>query len=68
MSLGKGGIPSVSCKQKINTRSSMKAEYVSFDVILAKMMWKLFLEAQGYEVTENVVFRDNQSSLTNSKD
>ena len=54
MSLGKGAIQSVSCKQKINTRSSTEAELVSFDDVLAKIMWtKLFLEAQGYEVTEN---------------
>ena len=71
MSLGKGAIQSVSCKQKINTRSSTEAELVSVDDILAKLMWtKLFLEAQGYEVTENIVFRDNQSSMkleTNGK-
>jgi hypothetical protein len=61
----------VSCKQKINTRSSTEAELVSFDDILAKMMWtKLFLEAQGYNLKENIVYRDNQSSMkleTNGK-
>ena len=73
MSLGKGSIhcQSVLYKQKINTLSSTEAELVSFDDILAKMMLtKLFLEAQGFEVTENVVFRDNQSSMkleTNGK-
>jgi hypothetical protein len=58
-------------KQKINTRSSAEAELVSLDDIRAKMMWtKLFFEAQGYEVKENVVYRDNQSSMkleTNGK-
>ena len=39
-----------------NTRSSTEAELVSFDDILAHMMWtKLFLD----EVTVNDVFRDN---------
>ena len=71
MSLGKGSIQSVSRKQKINTRSSTEAELVSFDDILSKLMWtKLFLESQGYEVKENIVYRDNQSSMkleTNGK-
>ena len=41
---------------------------MSFDEMLAKSMQiKLFPEAQGYEVTENVVFRDNQSSMTLEK-
>ena len=52
MSLGKGEIQSLSCKQKIKTRSSTQAELVSFDNILAKMM-----------LTANVVFCDNQSSM-----
>ena len=64
MSLSKGAIQSVSRELNLNTRSSTEAELVSFDDVLAKIMWiKLFLEAQGYEVTENVVFRDNQSSM-----
>ena len=58
-SAGKGAIQSVSCQQKINTRSSSEAELVSFDDILPKMMWtKLFLEAQGDDVKENVVFHE----------
>ena len=58
-SAGKGAIKSVSCQQKINARSSSEAELVSFDDILPKMMWtKLFLEAQGDDVKENVVFHE----------
>jgi hypothetical protein len=64
MTMGKGVLQSVSTKQKINTRSSTEAELVSFDDIAAKPIWtKLFLEAQGYPVKENVISRDNQSTM-----
>jgi hypothetical protein len=64
MSLGKGAIQSVSTKQKVNTRSSTEAELVSMDDILSKVLWtKLFLESQGYKSKQNIIFRDNQSSM-----
>ena len=64
MSLGKGVIQSVSIKQKINTRSSTEAELVSVDDIVAKVLWtKLFLEAQGYKIKQNLILRDNLSSM-----
>ena len=64
MTMGNGCVQSVSTKQKINTRSSTEAELVSTDDIIAKVIWtKLFLEAQGVKVTENVIFRDNQSTM-----
>eukprot|EP00529_Nitzschia_sp_RCC80_P032853 CAMPEP_0113492942 /NCGR_PEP_ID=MMETSP0014_2-20120614/28336_1 /TAXON_ID=2857 /ORGANISM="Nitzschia sp." /LENGTH=136 /DNA_ID=CAMNT_0000386789 /DNA_START=540 /DNA_END=950 /DNA_ORIENTATION=+ /assembly_acc=CAM_ASM_000159 len=64
MTMGKGVIQSVSTKQKINTRSSTEAELVSFDDIMSRCVWtKLFYEAQGYELNENLVYRDNQSIM-----
>jgi hypothetical protein len=64
MSLGKGAIIAMSTKQKINTRSSCESELVSFDDIIPKCMWtKLFIEAQGYGVENNLVYRDNQSAM-----
>jgi hypothetical protein len=64
MSLGQGTIQSVSTKQKVNTRSSTEAELVSLDDVISKVLWtKLFLEAQGYAVKQNLIFRDNQSSM-----
>ena len=64
MTMGKGVIQSVSTKQKINTRSSTEAELVSFDDIMSRCMWtKLFYEAQGYKLEENLVYRDNQSAM-----
>jgi hypothetical protein len=37
---------------------------VSVDDVISKAMWtKLFLEGQGYKITENLIYRDNQSSM-----
>jgi hypothetical protein len=64
MSLGDGVIQSVSTKQKVNTRSSTESELVSTDDVISKVQWtKLFLEAQGFKVNENVINRDNQSTM-----
>ena len=64
MTLCKGSIQSVSKKQKVNTRSSTESELVSNDDILSKVQWtKLFLESQALDVTDNVIHRDNQSSM-----
>jgi Reverse transcriptase (RNA-dependent DNA polymerase) len=64
MSLGKGAVMSLSTKQKINTRSSTEAELVSIDDVISKIIWtKLFLEKQGYKVKENIIKRDNLSSM-----
>jgi hypothetical protein len=64
MSLGRGANQSVSTKQKVNTRSSTEAELVSVDDVISKVLWtKRFLEAQGYPVKQNVILRDNQSSM-----
>jgi hypothetical protein len=64
MSLGKGSIFCNSTKQKINCRSSTEAELVAMDDIIAKVLWtKQFLECQGYTIVQNIVLRDNQSSM-----
>ena len=64
MSLGKGSIQSVSTKQKTNSRSSTEAELVSVDDIISKVLWtKLFLDAQDYKIKQNIVLRDNTSSM-----
>jgi Reverse transcriptase (RNA-dependent DNA polymerase) len=64
MSLGNGSVYSTSTKQKINTQSSTEAELVSIDDVLSKILWvKRFMEAQNWKVHQNVVFRDNISSM-----
>ena len=64
MSLGSGTICSISTKQKVNTRSSTEAELIGFDDVVSKILWsKLFIEAQGFQVKANIVYRDNTSSM-----
>ena len=48
MTLGKGAVQTISTKQKINTKSSTKAELVGADDVLSYILWtKWFLEEQG---------------------
>ena len=63
-SLGKGSPISSSTRQKLNTRSSTEAELVGVDDSMALIAWsRNFLQAQGLEVTDNVVCQDNQSAM-----
>ena len=64
VSVGKGSFYSMSSKQKINTRSSTEAELVGVNDAMSMIIWmRLFLEAQGFDVQDNVVFQDNMSSI-----
>ena len=64
LSMGTGFPISVSTKQKLNTRSSTETELVGVDDLMPSILWtRLFLEAQGYGVTENVIFQDNQAAI-----
>ena len=62
--LGKGAISSISTKQKVNSRSSTEAELIGIDDVISKILWtKRFIEAQGFPLTSNIVYRDNTSSM-----
>ena len=64
MSIGKGATLSVSTKQKTNSRSSTEAELKSLDDIISKVQWtREFLKHQGVNIKDNVIHRDNQSSM-----
>jgi hypothetical protein len=64
MSLGKGSPISFSRKQKINTKSSTEAEVVGVDDAMSLIVWtRNFLLAQGFTVSDNVIFQDNQSAI-----
>ena len=64
MNMGRGSIYSSSTRQKINTKSSTEAELVGVDDAMAIIIWmRHFLEAQGYNVTDNIVYQDNQSAM-----
>ena len=64
MTMGDGAIQSISRKQKLNTRSSTESELVGVDDVSTMILWtKLFLEAQGYEIRQNVIYQDNKSAI-----
>jgi hypothetical protein len=64
MTMGQGCPIASSRKQKLNTRSSTEAELVATDDMATPMLWtKLFIEAQGHEVKQNVLMQDNKSTI-----
>jgi hypothetical protein len=67
-SMGRGVFMPKSTKQKLNTKSSTEAELVGASDYLPNSIWaKNFLEAQGYDVIENVFHQDNQSAIRMEK-
>jgi hypothetical protein len=68
ISMGMGAIMSKSSKQKINTKSSTEAELVGATDFLPNTIWpKMFLEAQGFTLNENVFEQDNVSAMRPEK-
>ncbi len=64
MTLGKGMPYSTSVRQKLNTKSSTEAELVGVNDVLPQVLWtRYFLEAQGYNILESVIYQDNQSAI-----
>ena len=64
ISFGRGGIACKSTKQKLNTKSSTEAKFVGASDYLPKTVWvKMFMQAQGYSITENVFEQDNESAI-----
>ena len=64
MSLGTGMIHQKSSKQKINTKSSTESELVATSEYVPYNVWlRNFLEEQGYKLSDNVLFQDNESSI-----
>jgi hypothetical protein len=64
MSMGKGSVYSTSTRQKLNTKSSTEAELVGVDDVMPMILWtRQFMEGQGYQIKDNVVYQDNQSAM-----
>ena len=64
MTLGTGAIISDSTKQKVNARSSTESKMIAADDMISKILWtKRFIEAQGHQVTANIVYQDNSSAM-----
>jgi hypothetical protein len=64
LTLGKGFPIVSSTKQKLNTRSSTESKLVGVDDMMSSILWtRYFLKAQGYNITDSIVFQDNKSSI-----
>ena len=64
MTMGDGAIQASLMKQKLVTRSTCEAQLMGTDDTSTKILWtKLFLEAQGYDVRENILYQDNKSMI-----
>ena len=64
LSLGRGCPVNISSKQKINMRSSTEAELVGINDAMALVLWcQLFIMGQGFDVRDNIVYQDNQSTM-----
>ena len=61
---GVGVFGAMSSKQKLNTASSTESELVgNSDFVTKPIALALFMEAQGYPLSENVVHGDNMSTI-----
>jgi hypothetical protein len=68
MTMGKGAAISSSNIMKCNTRSSTETELISLHEKLPDIVWtRYFVECQGYNIEEYIVFQDNMSSLSLEK-
>jgi hypothetical protein len=64
LSLGRGFPNMGSTKQKLNTRSSTEAEVVGADDFMPAICWtRYFMQAQGYEIKDNILYQDNKSAI-----
>ncbi len=64
LSLGRGFPIVSSTKQKLNTRSSTESEIVGADDFMPAICWtRYFMEAQGYQVQDNILYQDNKSAI-----
>jgi hypothetical protein len=64
MTMGEGAAIATSLKQKINTRSSTESELVAVDDLMGQILWtNYFLDEQGYNCKDTVIYQDNKSAI-----
>jgi len=62
--MGKGILYGKSSKQKLNRKSSTKAEVVGASDFLPQTIWtRNFIEAQGYTIDDSDFYQDNMSAM-----
>jgi hypothetical protein len=53
-----------STKHKLNTHSSTESEIVAVDNLILQILWAhLFMKAQGFAVSDNILYQDNKSAM-----
>ena len=68
VTFGAGAISSSSNKQKCNTKSSTETEIIALHDKLSDVIWmRYFVECQGYDIDECIIFQDNMSALSLEK-
>ena len=68
ITMGKGTLYARSTKQKLNTKSSTKAELVEASDMCPQALWTAyFIEAQGYKIKDNDLYQDNMSAMRMEK-
>jgi hypothetical protein len=64
LSLGRGFPIVSSTKQKLNTGSSMESEIVGAEDFMLAICWtRYFMETQGYQVQDNILFRTTRAQF-----
>ena len=62
--MGRGFPIAISIKQKLNTRSSSETDIVSVNDCMNAVLWNIYwLDAQGYDFLEDIVYQDNKSAI-----
>ena len=64
LTMGRGFPIVSSTKQKLNTCSSTESKLVGVDNMMLSILWThYFIKGQGYNVSDNVIFQDNKSTM-----
>ena len=64
MSFSHGALHTKSSKQKSNTKSSTEAKLAGISSYSPYNIWmRMFLKQQGYDLEDNIMFQDNQSTI-----
>jgi hypothetical protein len=64
LSMGRGFPITSSTKQKLNARSSTETELIGANDFMTAICWtRYFLQAQGYNIRDNILLQDNRSAI-----